>query len=329
MSPKVSVIIPAYNAALFIEDAINSVLGQYYIGPIEILVVDDGSSDHTKKVVSEMSCRYPHIIPLSNERKKGPSGARNTGLLSASGNYIAFLDADDIWLPDHLESGVRFLEANDNADIVFFNFDIAEMETKKRISDWFTERQFAKKLKTRELGDRFHLIVDDMFNALLTESFIHLQSMIIRKEALGELLFNEDIQRSEDRDFAIRLYAGSNARFAFQNRVTGIYFRHQNSLSSRSIENALFYSLDHIAIFSDYLSDYSLDDKTAAKLREMIFEKYMSVSYNYRKLTNHKMALAFLFRSLKYKIGFSQLLELLKIVVSFVNQQKIHGKGRH
>lgn len=330
MSPGVSVIIPAYNAALFIENAINSVLDQSYHGPIEILVVDDGSSDNTKTIVSEMSCRYPHIIPLSNERKKGPSGARNTGLLRASGNYIAFLDADDIWLPDHLESGVRFLEANDDVDIVFFNFDIAEMETKKRISDWFTERQFSKKLKTKEMGDRFHLITDDMFNALLAESFIHLQSMIIRKKALGELLFNEDIKRSEDTDFAIRLYADSNARFAFKNMVTGIYFRHQSSLSSSSIENALFYSLDNITIFSGYLSDYSLDNNMVVRLRQMIFERYMSASYYYRKLANHKLALVFLMGSFKYKIAFSQLLEFSKITVSFFNHQKANFRShRH
>ena len=96
MPVKVSVIIPAYNAGESIASAINSVMAQTFDGDVEIIVIDDGSSDDTRAIVSDMTLGNRQIALLSNERKKGPSGARNTGLLRTDGIYAAFLDADDL-----------------------------------------------------------------------------------------------------------------------------------------------------------------------------------------------------------------------------------------
>ena len=88
MPPRISVIIPAYNAEIFVADAINSVLAQKYNQEAEIIVVDDSSSDNTRAVVTAIAEHSPQIKLFSNERKKGPSGARNTGLLKAGGEYF-------------------------------------------------------------------------------------------------------------------------------------------------------------------------------------------------------------------------------------------------
>jgi glycosyltransferase involved in cell wall biosynthesis len=104
-SPKVSVVIPAYNAAPCIHRAVDSVLGQTF-ADFELLVVDDGSSDDTLSVIA----RYGDRLRALPQRNSGPAAARNRGLGAACGEYVAFLDADDHWLPEKLERQVQLME---------------------------------------------------------------------------------------------------------------------------------------------------------------------------------------------------------------------------
>lgn len=107
-APRISVVIPAYNAANFIARAIASVQAQTLL-PNEIIVVDDGSEDHTASLVEEL----PGNIRLIRQKNGGPASARNHGAKVAEGDWIALLDADDSWLPDKLERQVRYLEDNE------------------------------------------------------------------------------------------------------------------------------------------------------------------------------------------------------------------------
>jgi glycosyltransferase involved in cell wall biosynthesis len=321
MAVRVSVIIPAYNASKTIVSAISSVFAQTFDGDVKIIVIDDGSTDDTRAIVSDMTLGNRQIVLLSNERKKGPSGARNTGLLRADGNYVAFLDADDIWLPDHLDRGVSFLEQRANIDVVFFNCDIVEYRTKRRIGDWFSSRNFLKKLRTDAVDDEYYLIRDDMFDALLEESFMHLQSMIVRAKVLDNIFFNEDVKRSEDRDFSIKLYATSGAKFAFKNVITGTYFQHEDSLTAPSVENSRAAVSDQIKLFTGYLSSYSLERATIVKLKKLIFDRYMASSYYNRKLNNHRLAFKYLLNSFAYGASFAQFAEFWKIIYSYAIQR--------
>jgi glycosyltransferase involved in cell wall biosynthesis len=106
IAPTVSVVIPLYNKGKYIERTLSSVLAQTH-PPLEIIVVDDGSTDDgTQKV---LKINNPKINLLRQENK-GPGAARNAGLAIARGKYISFLDADDEWLPSFLEAGLSLLE---------------------------------------------------------------------------------------------------------------------------------------------------------------------------------------------------------------------------
>jgi len=109
-SPTVSIVIPLYNKAKYIERAICSVLSQTYV-PMEIIVVDDGSTDNGPEKVLDLN--NPKII-LIRQENRGPGAARNAGLAIAKGKYIAFLDADDEWYPSFLKAGISFLENNED-----------------------------------------------------------------------------------------------------------------------------------------------------------------------------------------------------------------------
>lgn len=97
--PLVSVIMPAYNAEKFIDTAIHSVLIQDV--PLELIIIDDCSTDNTKKVQENYQSHY-NIIYVKNECNLGAAASRNKGVALARGKYIAFLDADDYWLPHKL-----------------------------------------------------------------------------------------------------------------------------------------------------------------------------------------------------------------------------------
>lgn len=112
--PLVSVIIPAHNAAKFIVEAIVSVATQSYT-QWEIIVVDDGSTDATASMVQKL----PYPITLIQQSNQGISGARNAGLAQAKGELVAFLDADDVWLPTKLAKQVAYLDQHPTTEIVF------------------------------------------------------------------------------------------------------------------------------------------------------------------------------------------------------------------
>ncbi len=113
--PEVSVIIPTYNYGRFLGTAIRSVLDQTF-RDLELIVVDDGSTDETREVVAEFEsdCRVQYVFQ-SNQKD---AAARNTGISKASGRYLAFLDADDYWMPEKLARQLEILHANPHAGAI-------------------------------------------------------------------------------------------------------------------------------------------------------------------------------------------------------------------
>lgn len=111
---KVSVVMPAYNAEKYIEEAIRSVLCQTW-SDFELLVIDDGSQDATAEIVRRLADADSRITLLENARNAGVSASRNRGVARARGQWIAFLDSDDLWREDKLEKQLAFLEAREDA----------------------------------------------------------------------------------------------------------------------------------------------------------------------------------------------------------------------
>lgn len=114
-APLVSVVIPSYNPGKLLESAVRSIENQTYKN-IEIIIVDDGSTDGTREWLKQNSSRLKYFF----QENSGASKARNKGVSLSSGEYIAFLDADDIWLPSKLEQQVELLQHN-NISFVFTN----------------------------------------------------------------------------------------------------------------------------------------------------------------------------------------------------------------
>jgi glycosyltransferase involved in cell wall biosynthesis len=130
MDSLVTVVIPAHNSRLYIAPALDSILVQKY-RPIEILVVDDGSTDSTAQMVRG----YAPEVRVIEQEQRGHPAARNAGIRAASGEFLGFLDHDDLWSPDKLELQIAGFERNPELDLVFGhiqNFFTPEMPSEER-----------------------------------------------------------------------------------------------------------------------------------------------------------------------------------------------------
>ena len=179
----ISVIIPTYNRRNTLPRAVESVLNQIY-KPIEIIVVDDGSTDGTKEMFSEM---YP-LVRYIYQANSGVSSARNTGINSASGDWIALLDSDDEWLPDKLDRQVKLLQ--DNAEIRFCHTNEIWIRNNVRIN---------QKKKHQKYGGK-------IFNKCLDICRISPSSSLFHTSVIKDVgLFDESLDVCEDYDLWLRI----------------------------------------------------------------------------------------------------------------------------
>jgi GT2 family glycosyltransferase len=196
MHPAVSVVIPAFNAAAYVNEAIDSVLQQSY-KPIEVIVVDDGSEDGTQQVIAP----YKNKVMYLRKERGGPSSARNAGIRVASGEWIGLLDADDLWLPDFVENLVH-AGVERAADLVFS--DHLRLISGNVVGPTQQERNGLKRqLKSLApdgiLLNPFELLLD--LGCYCTTS-----AVLVRRQALLEVgLFDESLRSSEDLDLWLRL----------------------------------------------------------------------------------------------------------------------------
>lgn len=239
MAITISALIPAYNAAGFVLEALDSIAAQLR-APDQIVVVDDGSQDQTAQLVRRWSTERNLPVELIRQENAGVSVARNAGIRAASGQWIALLDADDVWRPDHLLHLERAIGhapelAAAFSDGIYFN---AADETTPPFSH---EKALAAGAKS---GDSdIYILSDKLYESLLPGLYIIPSSMAFRRDAaLAAGLFDEQIKTSEDRDFALRLSRRGN--FAFVDRVTSRNRVHEgNATHPRNTLRNLFFPL--------------------------------------------------------------------------------------
>lgn len=215
--PLVCVIIPTHNRASLLCRAVDSVLAQEGIGEqfdIEVLIIDDGSTDETPDVVRR---RYPTLRYIRRVDNHGTSAARNAGLKEAKGQYVAFLDDDDIWLPWKLRRQVQILEARPETGVVY------GQEIKRSPQDVFVWPDAGEAPSGR------------IVRSLLISCPVNTSSVLMRQSAAERIgLFDESLRCWEDYDFWLRL--ACNEQFQFLPGPAVIY---QIASSGRFLSSVL------------------------------------------------------------------------------------------
>ena len=208
----VSVIIPAYKAAQFIKETIDSVFAQTYPHR-ELIIVNDGSPD-TPELESVLAPYLDRVTYIKHENR-GLAGARNTGLRAAKGEFVSLLDADDVWSVNYLDAQVRFLSEHGEFDLVYCNALI------------FGDSVFAG----RNYMDICPSEGDATASAIISQRCHVFVSVTARTEALRNIGFNESLRSCEDFDCWMRFTAGGY-RIGYHRNVLVRYRKHKGSLSS-------------------------------------------------------------------------------------------------
>ncbi len=224
--PLVSIILPTYNRSQTLRRSIRSVLCQYYQS-IEVIVVDDCSTDNTAEVVHQLD--DPRIIYIRHNENRGAAAARNSGILAAHGELIAFQDSDDEWLADKLLSQVKCLEAS--------GAEYGAVFCGKMLYGRNAARKFGARLATHVPGEEHKTLTGDLHVALLNENFISVQTLIVKKPLLIDNMcfFDPALRCNEDWDFNIRL--SKFTKFLFVERPGVVAFISNDSISTDNKRN--------------------------------------------------------------------------------------------
>ena len=187
VKPTASIVIPTYNRGKVLGRAIESVANQTF-KDFEIIIVDDCSTDETKKLIDEFE--DPRITYIKHKNNRGGAAARNTGIKAARGDFIAFQDSDAEWMPDKLEKQMNvFLSAKDDVNVVYTAFLWIKDNHKSYIP---------AKGQAHKEGDVLH--------QLLKRNFVDTATAVVRKKCFDKVgLFDEGLPRYQDWDLFIRL----------------------------------------------------------------------------------------------------------------------------
>ncbi|MEA1956217.1 MAG: glycosyltransferase family 2 protein [Campylobacterota bacterium] len=173
----ISVVIPLYNARKYILETVESVLNQTYEN-LEIIIVDDCSTDDSIEIVKKIQKQDKRVKLVESETNfGGPARPRNIGIENSNGEYIAFLDADDVWLPEKLEKQLNFLLIN-RCDIV---------HTKAYMID--IESEMIGKFKNQKIYNKLKYFFNDL-TILYFSNFININTVLMKKDI--SLKFKED-----------------------------------------------------------------------------------------------------------------------------------------
>ena len=215
--PLVSVIIPAYKVAPFLAETLESVFAQTF-SDFEVIVVNDGSpdTDEMEKVIEP----YRDRIVYLRQENRGAGAARNAGLRAARGRYVAFLDGDDIWLPEFLSEMVSFIEGY---DLVYANALLFGASQVAGLTYMDTNPSSGEVTAESLLAERCNIITS---------------GVLARKEPIVELgMFDETLRNSQDFDMWVRVAKRPGARLAFLPTVLLKQRHRPGSLASDSIKS--------------------------------------------------------------------------------------------
>lgn len=211
---KVSVIVPTYNSAHYLPDCMDSLLSQTF-KDFEVIVIDDASTDNTERVISKYTNSFSNrlkYIKLDNNVGRGE--VRNYGIIEAQGEYIAFLDADDVYLPDKLKVQSKYLDEHTMVEGVSCQYyngnEVLEPQSLSKGLPSYFQSIFGSQFSNLEVGT---------------------VGIMLRRRVIEKVgMFDSKITRGQDTDLIIRIWR--HYRIDFISKPLFIYRRHENNTGS-------------------------------------------------------------------------------------------------
>lgn len=286
----VSVCIPSYNASVFIEETLQSVKNQSYLN-WELIIVEDGSDDGTSLIVKAFAKTVrQEVVYYKNTVNKGLSATRNIAVSKSKGSWLAFVDSDDIWHPDHLQSLINTAQVNPFCDFFHSGFN-------------FFYEDYSKPFYQQELSDK---VLNEFPISLYTGEYrIQPSSIMVSRKLYSTINgFDENYRSVEDLNFYFRS-SEKGFKFAFSGKNTCCYRRNLQGLTSHSL-NMAFYSAK---VYTDTLTWKDIPEKLKlAKIAEL----WLSTARLARK-SNPILAKSSIQTAIKYRVNLKILAVLFMI----------------
>jgi glycosyltransferase involved in cell wall biosynthesis len=248
---RVSVIMPCFNHALFVRESIEAVLTQS-VRDLELIVVDDCSRDGSKEVIKECISHDHRARAIYHEANLGASRSRNDGMVIAHGEYVAFCDADDVWMPTKLERQLELLERHPAHGVAYCDAGIINeygMETGERFSDQFP-------VPGNGSGR--------LFDELCTRNFVNMQTVVLRRKCIVDAgYFDESVKWVEDWLFWLKV--SFDYSFIYADEVLAKYRVHERSTGRVQRRG---YKINRVKVFHRTLRNYP---GISSKLKAGIF----------------------------------------------------------
>lgn len=303
-SNSISIILPTYNRSKLLLKAIQSVLDQT-LQEWELIIWDDGSTDETKDILSKLN--DPRVSYFYSENR-GAAAARNSALKKARGEYIAFIDSDDQWLPVKLLMQVQALDKFPGIDLLFTDFENINLKRNLAEKVFVQNSKSMQRLNTTRLDEALFLINSGLNEGLAQSNFVALDSVMLRRNVFDHVgLFNENLRNSEDLELWWRMGL-EGVRFAYLDKVLMNRFKPPDSLSSPSVL-ASQNTLKALNLCQQRALEKGRDG-LARSLRNRYRNTWQNLIISYGAKGNKKQAINAFMNSLKYgfRLGSMRLL---------------------
>ena len=276
--PLVSVIIPTYNRATLLKDALASVLNQTFTD-YEVIVVDDGSTDNTEDIVQS----FPDISYFK-QQNLGPAVARNIGLKKARGSYIAYLDSDDVWDNAYLENSLTFLEQNLDVGFIFSNLRIVNLsgeiicnDKHQRVDDRYNKLLASYRTKKKE---GFYILEHSEARSIFFKNYVSfIQASIFRKDIITHEWWGR-ISTAEDYLFTLESLMKEQFRVAFTDDILVTLRVHDSNIYQQNVDSKRHIN-DTILMLQYVMEKYKISHDEEKTIRKRLAKLYRSLGYLY------------------------------------------------
>ena len=272
MPPKVSVVIPTYNRPDYLIEAVESVLAQTY-QDFEIVVIDDGSSDDTPSRFATYIERTPLAQGRTFYHKQENSGsavARNRGVFYAKGEYIAFLDSDDLWYPTKLEKQVKILDENQEMSVVYTDCYCGESRNDPNQTGFFAKANPPS---------------GDIFDRMARNNLFWTSSLLLRREVfIKSGTFDPTFRRMQDYDLWLRICRHN--RCCFIPEILGLFREHPGRITKNYLLEEYTCQAEELQIFR-----WQKDLEAKKQFRKKTALRYNNLARKFRKVGDFESAI--------------------------------------
>ena len=303
----VSVVISAYNSAPYLPEAVRSALRQTY-RKLEIIVVDDGSTDDTSEVLRPFKHRIKYVY---QEHSGAPARPRNAGIRHSQGRYVAIFDSDDVMVPTKIENQVTFLAANARTPLVFSDFYTMK-EGKSSANTFLRDYEFFQRAPTVYKGkSRFILEQRTAYEMLMIGNYIGTSSVMMDKELFLRIGgFDEKLQNSDDFDLWCRV--ASQYDLGFIDQPLHWYRACPNSVSSRP------YRARSRLLVLERQRGHAMSRRARQALRQRMSNNLFGLGYEEFGRRRRLSALQYYVRSARMHFTVKPLCAIAKVLIACV-----------